>query len=425
MEKAPFPYYKAALLLFAFLTACSPSDDGATETPDPVSDPDPVPDMNEPLGYTPCQGGMAGEYPCSGFDLIARLGLDALNAASGNDIWGWTDPLDGTEYALVGLDNGTAFVSLANPENPVYLGKLPTRTSASAWRDIKVYRDHAYIVSEASGHGMQVFDLTGLRDVASPPVTFSATTEYTAFGNAHNIAINEETGFAYVVGTGPELPYQGGPHFIDLNDPANPADAGGYALSGYTHDAQVVRYQGPDADYTDREILVGANEDQVLILDVTEKSLPVEVASTGYPNLGYPHQGWFSEDQRYFILGDEADELNSGINSRTLVFDLTDLDNPVLSFAHTGPTTAIDHNGYVLGDRFYLANYTAGLRVKDLSGLSGGQMNEAGYFDTHPESDSPSFEGLWSIYPYFPSGLIVLGDINRGLFVIRASTANP
>src|SRR5690606_20218176 len=91
-----------------------------------------------------------------------------MGASGGNDIWGWTDPETEKEYALMGLNNGTAFVDVSDPVNPVYLGKLPTHTQSSLWRDIKVYADHAFVVSEASGHGMQVFDLTRLRGVTSP-----------------------------------------------------------------------------------------------------------------------------------------------------------------------------------------------------------------------------------------------------------------
>ena len=355
-----------------------------------------------------------------GLNLVARLDLEDLGANSGNDIWGWTDSADGTEYALIGLDNGTAFVSLTDPRNPVIIGKLPTQTNASIWRDIKVYGDYAYIVSEASGHGMQVFDLTQLRNVTNPPAVFSPTSVYTAFGNAHNIVINPESGFAYAVGTGSTLPYAGGPHFIDLSDPADPQNAGGYAGAGYTHDAQVVNYAGPDADYAGREILIGANENRVLILDVTDKANPVEIATLGYANLGYTHQGWFTEDHRYFILGDETDELSFGFNSRTLIFDFSDLDAPSLAFTYNGPTGAIDHNGYVAGNSYYLANYTAGIRIVDLTGIATASLAEIAYFDTHPESDAAGFEGVWSVYPYLPSGHILIGDINRGLIVVKA-----
>ena len=113
-------------------------------------------------------------------------------------------------YALVGLDNGTAFVDVTDTDSLVYLGKLPTETSASPWRDIKVYQDHAFIGSEAGGHGMQVFDLTRLRSVDNPPVSFTTDAVYTGFGNSHNIVINEATGYAYPVGTARNDAFNGG-----------------------------------------------------------------------------------------------------------------------------------------------------------------------------------------------------------------------
>ena len=431
MKKKSTPLRHLACLLAAcVLIACSKSDDSPPADPNPggmqnPGNPDnPNPDPPLQGGLVPCENGLAGVYPCSGYDLVGHLSLSEMGGAAGNDIWGWTDPEDGTEYALVGLDNGTAFISLADPEAPLYLGKLGTRTVNSTWRDIKVFGNYAYIVSEASGHGMQVFDLTSLRGV-TPPRTFSSATVYSEFGNAHNIVVNEASGFAYAVGTGPELPYAGGPHFIDLTAPAAPANAGGYAGAGYTHDAQVVTYNGPDADYAGREILIGANENRVLVLDVTDKAQPQMITSFGYANLGYTHQGWFTEDHRYFLLGDEVDELSFGLNSRTLVFDMADLDAPVLHHTYSGPTTAIDHNGYVDGNLFYLANYTAGVRIIDLSQLASNNMSETGFFDTYPASNQAAFNGVWSVYPYLASGNILVNDIDNGFFVIRPSDTNP
>ncbi|MFK7814072.1 MAG: choice-of-anchor B family protein, partial [Maribacter sp.] len=230
-------------------------------------------DTETPLltNVTPCENGMAGAYPCSGFDFIGRITLEDFSAQSGNDSWGWTDSTTGKEYALMGLDNGTAFVDISDEENLVYLGKLPSAGNPISWHDVKVYEDHAFIVSEASGHGMQVFDLTKLRNVENPPVTFEEDARYTGFGNAHNIVINEETGFAYVVGTARNDAFRGGAHFINIQDPKNPEAAGGYDIDGYSHDAQVVTYNGPDEDYVGREIYIGANEDMVIIADVTDK----------------------------------------------------------------------------------------------------------------------------------------------------------
>jgi choice-of-anchor B domain-containing protein len=194
------------------------------------------------IAQTPCENGMAGQYPCNGYDLQSFISLEEMDGIRGNDSWGWTDPEDGNEYAIMGLKNGTAFIDISDPINPVYLGKLPSHTGESIWRDIKVFQNHAFIVSEASNHGMQVFDLTRLRTVSNPPELFTEDAHYDGFGASHNIAINEETGFAYSLG---DNTYAGGAHFIDISDPLNPTAAGGYSADGYTHDAHIKNYNGP------------------------------------------------------------------------------------------------------------------------------------------------------------------------------------
>ena len=411
---------KKTLLLFPcllFLAGCSNSDDSSADDGDSMMMDDDIVE-NPQTGFMPCNNGMAGIYPCNGYDFLGRISLADFSASSANDIWGWTDNTTGKEYALVGVNNGTAFVDITDTEQLIYLGKLPSATVSSSWRDIKVYQDHAFIVSEAGGHGMQVFDLTKLRNVVNAPETFVADTRYTGFGNAHNIVINEVSGYAYAVGT---ETFNGGAHFINIQDPKNPIAAGGYGANGYSHDAQVVSYNGPDADYTGQEIFIGANENQVAIVDITDKDNPMQISTFQYTNIGYTHQGWFSEDQRYFILGDELDEIQLGFDSRTLVFDHSDLDNPILHTTYLGETAAIDHNGYVKGDIFYLANYTAGVRILDISGIDGQSIVEEGFFDSYPTNNTAAFEGVWSVYPYFESEKIIVNDINSGLFVIKKS----
>ena len=373
----------------------------------------------------PCINGMAGDYPCNGYDLQVFIPCTDFGADNANDSWGWTDPDDGTEYALVGLDNGTAFLDISDPINPIYLGKLPTHTSPSLWRDVKVYNNYAFVVSEANNHGMQIFDLTRLRDVANPPETFTEDAHYGGFGGAHNIVINEETGYAYGVGAD----YSGGAHFVNIQDPLNPIGEGGYSGSGYTHDAQVVVYDGPDSDYTGKEIYIGSNEDKVVIVDVTDKTNPVLISAVTYTNDAYTHQGWFTEDLTYFIVGDEIDELNFGFNTRNIVFDFTDLDNPQLSFEYSGPTSATDHNGYVDGDKFYLANYKAGMRVIDISDISNENMTEIGFFDVFPSNNTAGYDGAWNVYPYFASGNILISSLKYsspdyvpGFYLVKSST---
>lgn len=411
------------LILFVFCTksevadSTSLVDDNLNQVDEPL-----VPSDDVINSISPCENGMAGIYPCSGYDLLARISLEDFESASGNDNWGWTDPETGKEYVLSGLDDGTAFVEISNPEAPVFLGKLLTATEPSSWRDIKVYDNHAFIVSEAPQHGLQVFDLTKLRNLTADE-TFTADTRLTGFGSAHNIAINEESGFAYVIGS--DL-YEGGPVFIDINNPKNPEIVGGYSGDSYTHDAQIVIYEGPDTNFQGRELFFGSNSDggannQVVIVDVTDKENPQRVNTITYENGGYTHQGYLSEDHTYFFLGDELDELRFGSPSQTRIFDLTDLMNPLLHLNYFAGVNAIDHNGYSKNDLFYIANYTAGLRVLDISEIGNRRVSEIGFFDTYPQDNNAKFEGLWNVYPYFESGVIAINDINSGLFLVKAS----
>ena len=414
------------LLIFLLFLNCA-KDSEIDQSPSVIDSPDTglsndTSDTDNSFGYVPCENGMAGIYPCQGYDLLSRVTLEEFNSQTGNDNWGWTDPETGIEYVLNGLDDGVGFVSIEDPVNPVYLGKLPTATDPSPWRDVKVYNNHAFIVSEAQNHGLQVFDLTRLRGLTEVQ-SFTEDAVLNDLGNAHNIAINEDTGFAYVVGS--QL-YNGGPVFININDPKNPSVTGGFEAASYTHDAQIVVYQGPDLNYTGKELLFASNSDggannKVVILDVTDKENPEWIQSITYENGGYTHQGYLSEDQRYFLLGDELDELNFGSPTLTKIFDLSDLSNPKLHLNYFAGVNAIDHNGYTKGDQFFIASYTAGLRVLDLSGIDEKKVEEMGYFDTYPVNNNAAFAGAWNVYPYFESGVIAINDINSGLFLVKAS----
>ncbi len=380
------------------------------------------------FAQTPCENGFAGEYPCNGIDLLSHVPITTLanennsvngSPPEGSDIWGWVDSTTQKEYAIAAMTNSTAFIDITDPVNPLFLGRLDSNANNNFWRDVKIYKDHAYIVADNVGsHGMQVFDLTRLRNITSPE-SFTADTIFTEVGSCHNIVINEDTGIAYLVGC--RSTNGGGPIFVDLSDPKNPKSLGDYTEAGYSHDAQVITYKGPDTDYTGKEIYLGSNEDEIVILDVTDKENVKNISSIAYSQLGYTHQGWFTEDQKYFLLGDELDEDNFGMNTRTLIFDLQDLDNPTLRTTYFGTSKAIDHNGYVKDNEFYMANYTAGIRILDVATLASNpnSVNEIAYFDTYPENDNTSFAGAWSVYPYFPSGTIIINDINKGLFVVR------
>ena len=375
-----------------------------------------------------CQNGFAGSFPCQTADLMAQLsvfdlagGLMEANPVATNDIWGWTDSETGNEYALVGTIGGTSFVDITDPENPFVVGFLNSTTAARVWRDIKVYDDHAFIVADASGeHGMQVFDLKQLPAASTVPVQFEVTALYDTINSAHNIVINEDTGFAYLVGgsSGGET-CGGGLHMVNIQDPVNPTFAG-CSNTGYTHDAQCVVYNGPDTQHQGREICVESSVKDVVVTDVTDKAGPFIIGTGTYPQVEYVHQGWFSEDHRYFYQNDELDEQRRFNDTKTIIWDMIDLDDPVVLDEYIATTPAIDHNLYVVGDYMYQSNYSAGLRILDIT--DPGNPVEVAYFDTVPLNDNAGFgDGSWSNYPFFESGTIAVSSQQGGLFLVQSS----
>ncbi|WP_455196269.1 choice-of-anchor B family protein [Kaarinaea lacus] len=381
-----------------------------------------------------CVNNSANGFPCYNIDLLSHVSLSDMQAYTGNDVWGWTDPETGKEYVLFGHSTGVSFIDISDPENPAILGQLsprvpnpnPRKSSDHDWRDIKVYADHAYIISEAEGTGLQVFDLRQLRGLDAGDRVFASTFEYAGFGHAHNIVMNTDSGYAYVVGSfdcG-----AGGLLAFDLSNPQIPVFSGCFFADTYTHDSQCVNYRGPDQDHKKTEICVNSNSDyyfdgvdinNIAIVDVTDKAQPVEISRINYPDPRYAHQGWLTEDHSYFLFNDESDEWYYAKNTRTLIFDVRDLDNPVFIGEHLGETRATDHNLYVHNGLVYEANYTSGLSVLSTDEIEQGSLSEIGFFDVYPENNERSFIGAWSVYPFFASGAIVVSSIDRGLFVLR------
>jgi choice-of-anchor B domain-containing protein len=415
-------------------------------------------------------------------ELLSYVPLASMGAPNGDASanWGWTDPLTGKEYALTGMTTGVSFVDISNPRRPRYLGLLPTNGRpadfANLWREMKVYKNHLFVVSEATNHGVQIFDLTGLRNITSPR-RFTATAVYKGVGQAHTITINEATGFAYVNGaTDTNFPRTcfGGLHMIDIRVPTAPKFVGcfsgsvpegqpagnAYPSDVYTHDSQCVIYKGPDSTYRNKEICFTSDgqvnesgRDFLGVVDVSDKANPKQVSRKEYKSTvpsrqSYAHQGWLSEDQSYFYLNDEFDEFNVFDQTTTLIWDVRDLDNPKVISLFNNPRDTIGHNEYVKGNYLYQSNYTGGLRIANISNRT--SPTEVAYFDTYPEDNgfdgtivAPSelakakcgqltldssrssctasafFNGVWNTYPFFKSGVVIVSDIDRGLFVFR------
>ncbi len=373
-------------------------------------------DQVSTLAATACSGGMAGTYPCRNVDLLSVLPLGSIGGGNGNSMWGWTDSSTGKEYIIFGRTTGASFVDVSVPTAPVYLGNLPSYNgTSSSWRDVKVYANHAFIGADSiSSHGMQVFDLTRLRGVTTPQ-TFTADARYTGFGNSHTLAVNEQTGFIYAVGTNT---CSGGVHMVNVQNPKSPVNAGCVSNDGYVHENQCVVYHGPDTTYSGREICFNYNTDTLTIVDVTNKAAPVQLSRTTYSGVGYTHQGWLTEDHSRLLMDDELDSDLPG--TKTFIWNVSDLNAPVNTGVYTSPTIqATDHNLYIIGDKAYQASYRAGLRIFDISGIAQNNLQEIAYFDIYPAANNTGFNGAWNVYPFFASGTIAISGIEQGLVLVK------
>ncbi len=375
-----------------------------------------------------CDGGMAGEYPCENVDFLSFMSIAELGGGADTEaanVWGWTDPESGTPYVILGMTDATAFVDVSDPLAPIYLGSLPSATGpADKYRDVKVYNDYAFIISDIpSEHGLQVFDLTELRDVTTPPVTFSASVHYDGFGNAHNIFINPESGFAYVMRiTNPNL-CSGAVYMLDVNNPLEPTFAGCYDEGGLASDTMCVMYHGDDHAYHGREICAVASDDNIVVADLTDKANPVTLADLTYSDIARAHNVWFSADHNYALSSDMDDEHHHGLDTRIFVWDLSDLDAPELIGIYTGPTAASDHNVWINGDYAYVGNFRAGVRILDITDIASGTLSQAAYFDMVPEDDDVGHvDGAWAVYPFFDEGLLAVSEKETGLWLLRHTT---
>ena len=400
--------------------------------------------LKEPKVAMDCDNGFAGDYPCSNLDLLSHVPLSSfsVNPGAANDIWGFYDINDGKEYAIIGLRNGVGVVEVTQPESPRMVGSVASQSTT--WRDIKVYQhydpdssrwdSYAYVTADNAAVGTMVLDLRQL------PNSISILSTDTSDLRAHNVylsnvdyslgvALNDVQPYLHIAGSN----RQGGAfNTLSLADPQNLTSVYRNSSSfgsNYSHDvsSMVIRDERKDTQCVIPgplcEVFFDFNEDNFQIWDKTDNSSPSRLSSTSYDNVSYVHSGWYTEDNQTVIVHDELDESNYGLNTTVRFFELSDLRSPTLISTWFGPTGAIDHNGFVRGNRYYMSNYTRGMTVLDISDVT--NPVEAGFFDTFPMTDNTLFDGAWGVYPYLPSGVILVSDISSGLYVLRDNTLSP
>jgi len=350
-----------------------------------------------------------GMFASQGVTLLAWLPLAQLGGGtSANTCWGYTSP-SGREYAIIGVSNGTAFVEVSNPTAPQLIQLITGPTSS--WRDIKVWQDRAYLVSEG-GNSIQVVSLTNI-DAGS--VTLIGTTIGSGTAKTHTIGIDEVTGTLFRCGGDSN----GLRMFAANTNKDNPPEVGVWSPM-YVHEMMAHTYtSGPAAGkqiaYCFAGFSGGGTNTGLRVVDVTNKANPILLKEVFWPNARYSHQGWLSEDLQYLYINDELDEGNTVSTTTTYIVNVADPANAFYVKAFNNGNPAIGHNLYTRNGQLFEANYRSGLRIFDLAD----PLNpvETRWFDTYQQDDNPNFNGLWNNYPFFASEIVIGSDIEKGLFV--------
>jgi choice-of-anchor B domain-containing protein len=389
-----------------------------------------------------CVNNSAAGFSCSNLSLLGRLPLSDLptSSSTANDIWGHVDLNDMREYAIIGLQRGIAVLDVSDPELPTVVGSISGQSTT--WRDIKVlqyydettkrFKAYAYSGGDNISEGLSVVDLSML------PNSISLVRRNLIDAQSHNVYVSNVnyTTNSALNGQAPLLHVTGSNNFggawrtYTLSTPSAPETAyrnSSAQRSNYTHDASSLLINDSRAQTDCRldsgascNVILDFNESEVRLWEHNNPEEATQLSQFTYPNLDYVHSGWWSEDKQYIFVHDELDERSFALNTTLNVFDISDLRSPQLVETWRGPTQATDHNGFVKGNKYYMSNYERGVTILDISDPTA--LSEIAYFDTFGASNNASFNGVWGVYPFLPSGHILVSDIRGGLYILKDET---
>ena len=335
-------------------------------------------------------------------ELIANVSI----GEQGNDVWGYVDST-GLEYAIMGTRNTTKIWSLEDPANPIERASIPG--PSGTWRDIKSFEDHLYVTSDQGSQGLLIIDMSMAPETITSfywKPTFEIDNTQYPLGKCHNLYIDTEQGYCYLAGC--DVSEQG-VIILDLNVDKKEPVMVGIMDNNYSHDVFVKN----DKMYTS-DIFVG----EFGIYDVSDKSNPVYLG--GAPtSRRFTHNAWLSDDEKYLFTTDERP------NAWVDAFDISDVDD--IRFLdryqplETQGTNVIPHNTHYLNGFLITSWYTDGVVIIDANEPD--NLVKVGSYDTELIF-TEDYEGCWGAYPYFPSGLILAGDINHGLFIFQPTRSD-
>jgi choice-of-anchor B domain-containing protein len=341
--------------------------------------------------------------------LLSRWDRDSLpNNKYGayNDIWGYVDASK-REYAIVGTVHGTYFFNVTNATNPKVISFQRGKDIVAIHRDYKTYKHYAYAVCDEGNSSLQIFDLQYLPDSVVKVYDSNAL-----INRSHNIFICNDKLFAVGLRGSASM------EVYSLLNPIKPVLLSSLTTSqfSYIHDVCV----------RNDTAFCSAGNDGLFIYDYTNPRSPKLIESiTSYPQKGYNHSAWVTDDGKTLIFADES--WGKGLKT----YDISNLSNikhlsifrsNLLKIADSlGGGGSVPHNPFILKNKVFISYYHDGVQVFDISNPKA--IKKAGYYDTYPSNTNySSFAGCWGVYPYLPSKHIIASDISNGLFVLDGTS---
>ena len=343
--------------------------------------------------------------------LLGQWDDNTLPLRSGlayNEIWGYADPDNGKEYAIIGTVQKVFFLDITDPANPTIKDEI-TGGSSTIWRDMKNFGSYLYCVADEGNEGLIVVDISDL-DTSATVLTQSNSD----FARAHNVFVDNTTSTLFVAGSNTT---SSGLKVYDLGStPNNPTLTASPTLpGGYVHDL----YARNDTVYCNH------GNNGLYIYDFSDPANPIQLASlTTYAESGYNHSCWLTDHGDYLVFCDETH--GRGVKMMD-VSDFTNLDiidifrSELLAPVHTN---SIAHNPIIIGDTVYLSYYHDGIQVFEFSDPS--DVQRIAYYDTYTaHSNYAGYDGAWGVYPLLPSGNIIGSDVLNGLYILAISNGLP
>lgn len=362
-----------------------------------------------------CENGLANSFECENIDLVSFTPLVNMTTApsEASDIWGHVDLNNHREYAIITVSNGTVVFDVTNPRTPVEVGTI--RGVESAWRDVKVYQYYdqnaqawqafAYVTTEGTNGQIQIIDLNSLpnsvHEVGKSGVARTAHNIYISnLDHTLNIANSALAPIVQIVGSNRR---SGSFQNFSLESPKVLNELFEEVYSdNYTHDGTSLliddhrAFRDCGVTQGSCSVFIDFSENMVRLWNNTDPKKVKALSEMAHFDVSfdkqYIHSGWGTEDKRYILVHDEFDESRGRLNTSVRVYSIDDLTAPQEVGKWTGPTRAIDHNGYVRGNRYYMSNYTKGLTILDISDPT--SPKQVGYFDTFTLNDDSTVARL-------------------------------